>query len=129
MNLLARREHSFAELVTKLSRRFTDAEKITEAVLVLRDEGLQSDQRFAEAYINSGSRRGLGPTRLRRELQMKRVSEHLIAETFAQCDIDWVAERKRVLNKKFGQSPAEDARSRARQARFLYQRGFEPESF
>ena len=52
MNLLARREHGFNELVLKLSQRFPK-DRAVEQVDRLQKEGLQSDDRFVESFLNS----------------------------------------------------------------------------
>ena len=59
MDLLARREHSQRELRTKLERRFPP-EQVDETLQTLAAEGLQSDSRFAEAYVRQRSQRGYG---------------------------------------------------------------------
>ena len=46
MNLLARREHGFIELVDKLGVKGFEKSLSTEVVSRLRTEGLQSDERF-----------------------------------------------------------------------------------
>ena len=53
MNLLARREHSFIELIEKLSRRFPDRDFLSSSLRVLTEQNLQSDERFAESFINA----------------------------------------------------------------------------
>jgi regulatory protein len=129
MNLLAGREHSRKELRDKLARRCSD-EVLLESVLDgLVADRLQSDQRFAESFVRSRARRGYGPYRLRQELKQRGVDTELVGDTLAAADVDWAAQAREVQVKKFGEQPPQDLKERARRARFLYQRGFDPSEF
>ncbi|MDM1707129.1 regulatory protein RecX [Thiopseudomonas alkaliphila] len=123
MNLLARREHSAAELGQKLRQReFTQA--VIQAVIErLQAQGLQSDERFVESFIRGRAYSGKGPLRLREELQHKGISQELIAEGLANFDGDWSAVLEQVWQKKFGQLP-QNQQEKAKQLRFLAYRGF-----
>jgi regulatory protein len=125
MDLLARREHSRQELQFKLGRRFdVEPEIISRVVDQLAREGLQSNQRLAEAYLRYRSNRGQGPLKIKAELRGKAVENDLIDEAFNAANIDWFAQAVLVLHKRFGESPATDATQQAKRARFLQQRGF-----
>ena len=65
MDLLARREHSYSELLRKLRQRgaATDAAEIELDRLV--EDGLLSDARFCEAYLYARSQRGYGGCEVR----------------------------------------------------------------
>jgi regulatory protein len=52
------------------------------------------------------------------------VATDLVAETLAELSGAWVDSAARQRNKRFGTGLPEDARERARQMRFLQQRGF-----
>ena len=60
--LLARREHSEAELVRKLRRKGYDKESCRFAVDALRERGYQDDRRFADTWVRSAMR-GNGKSR------------------------------------------------------------------
>jgi regulatory protein len=122
IRLLARREHTRAELVRKLAPHGTPDE--IDAVLVeLQTCHLQSDNRFAESYVRSHAAR-LGASRLRQTLKTKGVSGELIEAQLAQGVLPDEFERARtVWLRKFSSAPVE-AREWARQARFLQGRGF-----
>ncbi|MDO9597832.1 MAG: recombination regulator RecX [Azoarcus sp.] len=119
---LARRDHSRAELARKLSA-YGSAEEI-EAVLARMGElELQSDTRFAEAWVRSKAAR-FGGTRLRSELMRRGVDKTLINETIANECVESELDRARaVWQSRFRTQPA-DSREWARQARFLQTRGF-----
>jgi regulatory protein len=124
MDLLARREHSVAELRAKLIARDFEAGAVDLAVDALVDEGLLSDERFAEAFVSSRVRKGQGPLRIRVELERRGVSSDFITTCLEQRDIDWDGLARSVRTKKFGPASIESYREWARQANFLQYRGF-----
>jgi regulatory protein len=124
MDLLARREHSAAELRAKLISRSFDADEVDRVVTQLTAEGLVSDERFAEAFASSRIRKGHGPSRIRAELERRGVAAHFIAICLEECDVDWDQLARSVRIKKFGPGRAGNYRDWARQAKFLQYRGF-----
>ncbi len=125
MDLLARREQTHGELITKLEKANFAIDVAEDAVRELTEEGLQSDQRFAEAFVQSRYRNGKGPARVRAELRGKDVAETLIDAALSDFDGDWHALAVEVREKKFGRQPAADFKEKARQMRFLQYRGFD----
>ncbi len=125
MDFLARREHSRTELSLKLLRRFShDSELIESEIETLNREGLQSDLRLAEAFMQSRANKGQGSLKIRAELRGKGVSDFDIEIAFAHCDINWFEQVALVAARRFGDEPPEDAKERAKRIRFLQQRGF-----
>lgn len=123
MDLLARREHSYSELLYKLRSRFPV--KMAETALQrLAEEGLQSDARFAEAYVYSRANRGYGPVRIRTELMQKGVDQSLIAECLSDDDEQWLEEARRQKQKKFSNTQHLSLKDRTKLYRYLAQRGF-----
>ncbi|MCW5596474.1 MAG: recombination regulator RecX [Rhodocyclaceae bacterium] len=119
--MLARREHSRAELTRKLSADGT-REDIQTMLDQLEQTGLLSDARFAEAYVSSRAARA-GNAKLRHSLRARGVAEAVIAAALP-ADSDSELERAcEVWRRKFGAAPV-DRVDYARQARFLQQRGF-----
>jgi len=123
VKLLARREHTRAELASKLAAHGS-AEEIETVLNQLARSGMQSDARFAESYVRSQSAR-LGAARLRQALRQKGVAAELIEgqvrdlpDELERCRLVWA--------KKFAAPPA-DRREWAKQARFLEGRGFSSE--
>ena len=55
-------------------------EEIDAAIKQLKEEGLQSDQRFTEAYIRMRARRGFGPQRIELELRERGIEDEMIEE-------------------------------------------------
>ncbi|MDK9701695.1 MAG: recombination regulator RecX [Sulfuritalea sp.] len=122
IRLLARREHTRAELARKLAGLGTPEE--IEAVLAeMEANHLQSDNRTAESYLRSNASR-LGASRLRHTLKTRGVAPELIEEQLAQADLPEEIERARAAwSRKFSAAPA-NPKEWARQARFLQSRGF-----
>ncbi len=126
MDLLARREHSRLELKQKLSQRFPDQGTLIDVVLSrLADENLQSDSRYAEAFLAARSGRGQGPQRIRAELRQRGVSDVHVDQVMQQADIDWHALARQVVARKYGEKPCSDYSERAKRSRFLQYRGFD----
>ena len=127
MDLLARREHSRLELEQKLRKRFSDRLETIEIELdKLAAEGLQSDERLAEAFIRARSNRGQGPSKIRMELRSKGLSDAAISLAFEAIAVDWYELVHEVAQKKFGDQleAARDLKVKAKVSRFLQGRGF-----
>lgn len=128
MNHLARREHSALELHRKLRRRFGEHESaIDDEIARLQEENLQSDERFAEAFITSKTRQGKGPVRIAMELQQRGVAEAIVQSLLDEGDPEWFELARQVRCKRFGEAPARTPREQAKELRFLQYRGFSPE--
>jgi regulatory protein len=125
MDYLARREHARGELLVKLTRFGFEPETAEDAVAQLIDDGLQSDERFVEAFIRSRINQGKGPARIRADLREKGVSGGLVDLGLEEADEDWYALARNVRLKKFGAATPLNFKEKARQMRFLQSRGFE----
>lgn len=124
MNLLAMREHSLGELREKLARKNFPQTLIEQALQSLVEDKLQSDERFAEAFIKMRYRQGKGPARIRQELREKAVAPELIATLVDEFDDAWLSLAREVKAKRFGADSPVDLKSRTKQMRFLQYRGF-----
>ena len=126
IRLLARREHTRAELLDKLAPHGAPAE-IESVLNELASRGFQSDARFAESYLRSQAAR-LGAARLRQALRTRGVEAALIDSQMEKAALpDELEATRAVWSRKFAAPPA-DAREWARQARFLQGRGFSAET-
>lgn len=124
VSYLARREHSALELTRKLAKAGFDEVDIEKSLAELQQAGLQSDERYAESFVNSRINRGYGSVRIRMELKERGVAADIITDTLQQADTDWFALAFEVRRKRFGEQNPEDFKSRAKQQRFLQYRGF-----
>jgi len=124
MRLLATREHSQHELRRKLTQKGHAPVLIDDVMAQLIAQGLQSDARFVDAFINSRRERGQGPTRIQLELQQHQIAPELIQAHLDPRDASWREYAEKVRCKKFGAAIPDDFPARMRQAKFLEYRGF-----
>jgi regulatory protein len=122
--LQAYREHGARELEAKLTRKGYDALTSAQVIEDLRQSGLVSDRRFAEAFVRSHAARGHGPIRIRHELRELGVSPELIESGLGTPEIDWRTLAGEVRRRKFGAEVPPTYPLRAKQMRFLQYRGF-----
>ena len=127
MDLLARREHARGELERKLVAAGFDADVSADVLQRLADEGLQSDRRFVESFVQSRINQGKGPLRIHADLGQRGVPAALVGDVLDHIDEDWRALAREVRVKKFGRTQPADFKDKARQMRFLQYRGFEPD--
>ncbi len=124
MDLLARREHGRAELARKLAERGADPGCVATVLDTLEADGLLSEARFVEAFVEQQLARGKGPVAIEHGLRQRGAAEPLVSEALAALEIDWLAAARREREKRFGSGAPRDFGERARQARFLRARGF-----
>ena len=124
VGLLARREHSRAELERKLAARGYEAEVIRTTLDRLEQSGLLSGRRFVTTFIASRAARGSGPDKIRAELVQRGIRPDDAAAAVRDADEDWIELARRARTKRFGAAPPGSFEERARQARFLRGRGF-----
>ena len=127
MDYLARREHGRTELINKLAKFGFEANIADDAVTQLVDDGLQSEQRFVEAFVRSRINQGKGPAKIRADLREKGVNDNVVAEGLQEAAQNWYELALEVRRKKFGAGQPDDFKEKARQMRFLQSRGFEPD--
>jgi regulatory protein len=122
--LQAYREHGAKELETKLARKGYDSLTAAQVIDDLRESGLVSDQRFAEAFVRGHAARGHGPIRIRYELRELGVLADLIEPAMNAQEFDWKELAAQVRVRKFGEAVPPTYALRAKQMRFLQYRGF-----
>jgi regulatory protein len=124
MGLQARREHAVAELARKLIAKGHPREAVHDVVEALRQEGLVSDERFAEAFVRYRAQQGYGPLRIQAELRERGVSDDIQAVYLELNHPRWLEQIAQVRVKRFGARLPADFKQRAQQARFLQYRGY-----
>lgn len=127
MDYLSRREHSERELARKLVAKGHAEDLVAEVLAGLVADGLLSDARFTEAFVHSRFQRGAGPRKIHAELHTRGIDEGLIHDCLDVYADRWQALVGEVRTRKYGAAPPADFRERARQMRFLQQRGFTAE--
>jgi len=127
LRLLARREHSTRELTSKLTARGYEQQTVAAVIEALADRNLVSDGRFVDEFVASRVRRGSGPVKIREELRSRGVAESLVDAALSEQRGEWLTNAEAVRRKRFGAPLPQDFAERAKQARFLQQRGFSGE--
>ena len=129
VTLLARRDHSRAELATKLRRTLTETDDPGEVERVLdaleRDK-LLSDERYAGTLTRTRSAR-FGDARVRYDLKSAGVKADAVDRAVASLKGTEVERARAVWSRRFGELP-NTQHERGRQARFLQARGFSTET-
>ncbi|MCP4333560.1 MAG: regulatory protein RecX [Gammaproteobacteria bacterium] len=128
LDFLARREHSQQELRQKLKARNDDAEAVEAVLQQLRDERLQSDERFTESYVTHRFNAGIGPFKTRYELRQRGIDDLLVDSFLEPLADEWEQMMRQQRARKFGETLPADTAACMKQARFLQNRGFSPES-
>lgn len=119
---LARREHSRYELEKKLLPLAQSSEQLEQVLDQLAHENLLSDQRYAQSVSRVRGGR-YGAARVALELRAKGVDDAVISAAAQALHETELTRAHAVWQKKFGVIPA-TLNDRARQQRFLMQRGF-----
>ncbi len=78
--MLAMREHSVSELERKLRQKGFTSDVVAPLMASLREDGLVSDDRFAEMFVRSRCNKGYGPLRIANELREKGVRDEIVSE-------------------------------------------------
>ena len=122
MRLLARREHSRAELARKLAPHAESAEALERLLDALAQKKQLSDERYAEARARQLARK-YGAARIAHDLRAKGIAEETAAGASAGAGGDEIERAREILRRKYS-FPAATLEERARRARFLQSRGF-----
>ncbi len=124
LRLLARREHSRAELRRKLAVHAGDPDEVARVLDDLEARGWLSERRVVEHAVHA--RRGrFGARRIERDLLARGISEAAIAAVRADLRSGELEAAREVWRRKFGARQPRTPAERARQARFLQGRGFD----
>lgn len=125
LDILSRQEISRAELKQKLARHAESEEEVEAVLREFAERNWQSDERFAEAYIHSKSRKH-GSLRLKQALSAKGVDSETFSALLPDRDQE-LAAAVAVLEKKFS-APAGNPQDKLKQMRFLAYRGFDADT-
>lgn len=126
LRFLSMREHSRSELARKLARYAEEQDDIEAVLDFLEKAQYLSAERFSESLVHRKQAR-FGNQRILAELK----SHGLTTNHYAHLQSELVASEKQraaeVLHRKFPCPPV-DQQERAKQTRFLLQRGFSSEA-
>lgn len=122
LKYLSAREHSRLELARKLSRYAQEGDDVEALLDSLEAAKYLSQSRFSESLVHRRASR-FGNSRILSELQMHGIEGVELSDIKASLAQDEASRACEVWRKKFTHPPA-DAADRAKQMRFLQQRGF-----
>jgi len=122
LRLLARREHSRAELTRKLGQAGFAAADIAPLLDEFEQKNWLSDRRFAESHV-ADHRARAGNIKLAYDLRQRGVGDDIIEAVLSDNRDSELDRAQEVWQKKFG-TPPTDAAEKARQMRFMQSRGF-----
>lgn len=122
LRLLTQREHSRLELARKLQAHADSPDALQAVLDDLERRGLLSDQRFAESLAHRRSTR-FGMRRIQQELQTHKLDSSVSAPILEALRGSERVRAQEAWLRRFD-GPPQDSAERARQHRFLAQRGF-----
>ena len=123
--MLARREHTRAEMTRKLSPHCESPQQIEQLLDALAARGWLSEARFAESRANALARK-FGSRKIEYDLRSRGVSAEVVEATVERALAQELENCRAAWRRKFGALP-QDAAERGRQMRFLAGRGFSAE--
>jgi len=126
IRLLGARDHSHAELKRKLGDREFSDEIIQVTLGELREARYIDDTRYAHTFVEQRIERGHGPRAIESKLRERGIDGEACRAALSAAAPDWCALAEQALMRKFrpDQILDDEARARARLARFLQGRGF-----
>jgi len=127
IGMLSRRDYPRRALKERLADSGFAEEAAESAVTSLEDERLVSDERYVESAVAGRTARGQGPIRIALELRRQGVAAALVAAAVDPKSPEWAERARDLRQRRFGAEQPRDPRERARQVRFLLQRGFSGE--
>jgi regulatory protein len=122
LRLLARREHSRAELVRKLAAHVRSEDDLESLLEDLLRRKLLSEERYAESRAHALSRK-YGAARIAHELRAKGLDKGLAEQASGAARATEVERAREIWRRKFRVAP-KTREERAKQMRFLQSRGF-----
>ncbi|GGI54141.1 recombination regulator RecX [Oxalicibacterium solurbis] len=122
LRYLSAREHSRLELGRKLARYAQEDDDVEALLDALEAAKLLSQERFSESLVRRRATH-FGNSRILSELKSHGIAADAVAGIKANLEQDETTRAREVWRRKFGTLP-ENADQRAKQMRFLMQRGF-----
>ncbi|MEA5098744.1 MAG: recombination regulator RecX [Burkholderiaceae bacterium] len=122
LRYLSAREHSRVELAKKLARHAGEDDDLDTLLDQLEAAKLLSDERFSESLVNRRAER-FGNVRILRELKEHGIESDTFVALKEKLAENEASRALEVWRRKFNRPPVTPA-ERAKQMRFLMQRGF-----
>lgn len=124
LRLLARREYSQLELITRLALKGFVKTQVQTIVENLANQGLQSDLRFAQSYARTRFNKGFGCLKVQYELQQRGIKEFDLHAVIVENFGDELTLINQVYHKKYANNHEITTQEALKRQRFLQQRGF-----
>ena len=124
--MLARREHTRAEMTRKLAPHCEFPEQIEQLLDALAARGWLSEVRFAESRAHTLARK-FGSRKIEYDLRSRGVSAEVVEHAVERALTQELDNCRAAWQRKFGVLP-QSAAERGRQMRFLAGRGFSAEA-
>lgn len=122
LRYLSAREHSRLELGRKLARYAQEGDDVEALLDALEAAKFLSQERFSESLVNRRAGR-FGNSRILSELKSHGIEADALTGIKTSLEADESSRAREVWLRKFGRPP-QNAEERAKQIRFLMQRGF-----
>lgn len=122
LRYLSAREHSRQELGRKLARYAQEGDDVEALLDTLEAAKFLSQSRFSESLVHRRAAR-FGNSRILSELKSHGIDPDSLMDIKANLEADEFARARAVWERKFG-TVATSQEERAKQMRFLMQRGF-----
>ena len=123
LRYLAQREHSRAELATKLAAHVDEGDDLNAVLDELEAKNFINAERVVDSVIHTKASR-YGANRVAQELRQKGVAPDLISDAMERLRGTELARARDIWQRRFGAPPA-TPQERAKQMRFLASRGFD----
>ena len=87
-------------------------------------KGFLDDNRYAGMLVRSHILKGHGAGRIRQAMAQKGLSKDVVQHAIDSADCDWFELARQKAQKKFGTTPIEDNKDKAKRIRYLLGQGF-----
>ena len=96
------REYAAGELTERLLRTGFSRDEVEQLVFDLQQQGLQSDDRFAEVFCRHRVGQSFGPARIRAEMRSRGVEATLVDHHLKQIETDWFELATELCRRRYG---------------------------
>jgi regulatory protein len=121
---ISRKEYSIKALYEKLEGICDDEIMVADLMEDFIQRDWVNNERFMASFTRLKMNSGLGQMRIKRELTQQGIKESDVNMYFEASEFDWFEQALNTYQKKYGDSPCEDYKERAKRFRFMQYRGF-----
>jgi regulatory protein len=81
-------------------QRDVERDLCVRGIKIFSEQNLQSDRRFADAFIRGLANKGIGESKVRHEVKPQKINGQIVLEVMTQVKIDWFELACHVFHKK-----------------------------